>query len=375
MLVDRRRFLATSAATAALTAAPLRARAAGGLYVSAAATDPAGDGHLAFRLVGLEASGAIRFDLPLPARGHAAAWHPAAGHCVLMARRPGHYAVVFDPRAGRVVHRLENRPGRTFCGHAQFAADGRLLLTTEDDRQSDRGIIGLRDVANGYAWVGEWPSHGIGPHQLLLAPDGRRLIVANGGILTDPARQKLNLDSMAPNIVVLDAASGALLAQYALPRELHQLGLRHLALARDGTLAVACQYEGPAADAPPLVGLLHASAGAWDRIELAPAPARVQRRLNNYAGGLCFDRSGALLAVSHPRGSRVTFWRTATGAYLGALRLTDACGLAAAARGGFLVTGGTGAVVHAALPAGRIKTAPVAEPAGLMWDNHLLAIA
>ena len=46
-----------------------------------------------------------------------------------------------------------------------------------------------------FARVGEFPTHGVGPHELLLLGDGRTLAVANGGIETHPdfGRAKLNI--------------------------------------------------------------------------------------------------------------------------------------------------------------------------------------
>jgi hypothetical protein len=46
---------------------------------------------------------------------------------------------------------------------------------------------------------------------VLLASDRRRLVVANGGILTDPGsgRAKLNIATMRPNLSYLDATSAA----------------------------------------------------------------------------------------------------------------------------------------------------------------------
>ena len=166
----------------------------------------------------------LSFDLPLPGRGHGLAVAPAQDQAVLVARRPGNFLLVLDLAGGRVAQRLEGQPDRHFYGHAVFSPDGRWLYTPENDFDAGRGVIGVRDVQQGYRRVAELPAHGIGPHDVKLLSDGHTLVVANGGILTHPdtGRTKLNLDSMRPSMVYLDARSGELLEQHALSGELHQ---------------------------------------------------------------------------------------------------------------------------------------------------------
>ena len=50
------------------------------------------------------------------------------------------------------------------------------------------------------------PSGGIGPHEILRLPGARLLAIANGGIHTRPdtGREKLNLDTMRPNLTLMD---------------------------------------------------------------------------------------------------------------------------------------------------------------------------
>jgi hypothetical protein len=136
-------------------------------------------------------------------------------------------------------------------------------------------------------------------------PDGATLVAANGGIRTHPdtERAKLNLDSMRLSLAYLDLASGRLRDAFGLAPRLHRLSIRHLAVNRDGLVAVAVQYEGSGRDRVPLVGLHDGGA-----IRLLDAPAAIERRMRQYAGSVAFDRSGRMLAVSCPRGNLITFW-------------------------------------------------------------------
>ena len=202
-MATRRGFLASFAA--ALTVPRLSWANAGSPAFLAAAKQ--GDG---FVLCGLAPDGQIVFRIPLPARGHAAAAHPIRPEAVGFARRPGTFALVIDCARGQIAHRLTPPEGRQFNGHGAFSADGAWLFTSEVIAETSQGRIGVWHAARGYARIDEWPSHGIGPHELRRMGDGT-LVVANGGIQTDPTdRRKLNLDTMRPNLTYL-SAEGALL--------------------------------------------------------------------------------------------------------------------------------------------------------------------
>ena len=207
-----------------LQAAAIRGHA-GPLFVSCRA-DATGEHHVS----GFAQRGDARFSLPLPERGHAMAFHPAQPYMVVFARRPGRFAVVIDDDQGVALYRIDAARGRHFYGHGAFSPDGQILFATENDYESGQGVVGLYDARDGYRRVGEYPSHGTGPHELILMPDGRTLAIANGGIRTHPdhGRAKLNLDSMTPSLVFTDMADGRHLDQADLPDAQHQLSIRHL---------------------------------------------------------------------------------------------------------------------------------------------------
>ena len=94
------------------------------------------------------------------------------------------------------------------------------------------------------------------PHDVALLADGRTMVIANGGIKTHPdsGADELNLPDMKPSLVYVDLATGDLVEEQILAAELHQLSIRHLALAASDTVVFGCQYRGPEDDAPPLLG-------------------------------------------------------------------------------------------------------------------------
>ncbi len=312
-----------------------------------------------FGMASFNAEGQILARWTLPDRGHGAVLRPGSREAVMVARRPGRFALVFDLANGRQPVMIHAPDERHYFGHGVFSNDGRLFYATENDVPGGRGVVGIYDASDGYRRVGEHASHGIGPHELVLTPDGESLAIANGGILTHPdlPRAKLNLAEMQPSIALVDRQSGALLTQLRPPAEFHRLSLRHLAVSPDGLLAVAAQWEGEEATLVPLVALSERGGP----LRLLSAPHDVQTAMRHYCGSVAFNRSGSHFAVSAPRGDTITVWK-ANGGFSSALSLADGCGLAAHGDG-FLLTSGQGAV----RAAGQESFARVA------WDNHVAA--
>lgn len=373
-----RRSLLTAGLGLPLAARPGLAFASSGPSPLAVGASAESRERFAVRMItGQGADGAV---VDLPGRGHGAAWRysagevpgEGAGEVVILARRPGRFAVVIDVVEGRIRQRFETPQSRHFYGHGVFSRDGRRLFATENDFDGGRGVIGVYDAENGYRRLGELPSHGIGPHELALLSDGRRLVVANGGIRTHPdsGRRKLNLATMAPNLAYVDSDSGALLQRFSLPEDLHLLSIRHLAVSRDDAVCLALQNEGPRNRLVPLVGFQRDGT----EIALAETPAAVLKSMRHYCGSAALDESGRYLAVSAPRGGRITFWSTRERRYLAEISVADGCGLAPAGGAGrFFISSGQGRLFIYDLTRGR-ETALHGGAPGLAWDNHLLAL-
>lgn len=363
MVIDRRKTLAL---VAAATLCPRAALSLGGeaLYLNAMTAEDWRHGAALF-----DADGGIVARFELPSRGHGAARNARGKHAVMFARRPGTFAVVIDIPARRVVRLIESQANRHFYGHGCFSADGRLLFATENDFDNERGVIGVYDVVDDYRRVGELPSHGTGPHEVVLMPDGTTLAVANGGIATHPSvpRIKLNIDDMAPSLALVSASDGELLSLHRTPKELHKLSIRHLAVNRQGVIAAAMQWQGPQPGSPPLVGVWRSR----EELRLVSAPPEVQRAMRNYCGSVAFAADGLHFIVSAPRGDMLTEWRV-EGTYKRSFELRDGCAVAARPEAGFIASGGTGDIV--AVQTHRGILTPLARHAGMMWDNHMTAV-
>lgn len=360
-LIDRRQFMKAAGSVYAAGLLPQSmARAAGADAVFAAAYRGR-DG--VYGVAVLDEAGGVVSQTPLPDRGHDVVLDPAGGRAVAFARQPGTFAVVFD-LAGRgepVV--IASAQGRHFFGHGVFSPDGRLLYATENDFERAAGMVGVYDATRGFRRVGEFPTHGTGPHELLLLDDGRTLAVANGGIETHPdfGRAKLNLATMKPSLVFLDREHGALIEKHALPPALHQLSIRHMDRDAGGRVWFGCQYEGPAIERPPLIG--HARQG--EEIALCALPDEALAGLRNYVGSVAANRRANTVAVTSPEGNSLVILDAGSSRIVARLDLTEVCGVAPDG-GSYAATTGEGILTDAA---GHERRDPEH-----LWDNHLRRI-
>ena len=355
-MTSRRRFLAGLAALA--LPCPSWADAGSPAFLAAAKVDEG------YRLFGLAATGEALFSLPLPARGHAATAHPQRPLAVAFPRGPAPYALVIDCPKGARAPRLTPPEGRQFNGHGAFSADGAVLYTSEVVAEGSAGRIGLWD-SHDFRRIGEWDSGGIGPHDIRLWDQG--LIVANGGIETDPGdRTKLNLDRMRPNLARLDRA-GRLADVVELPGEYRQNSIRHLALGGDGLIAFAMQWEGDLAEAVPLLGLWRPGSAPV----LCPAPETEAPRMKGYAGSIALN--GSEIALTSAKGGVAMLFSAGlddAGAFLATHSRADASGVAAHSGGGFVLSDGGGGLSRLTFDG----LSPLRREDGLAWDNHLIAL-
>ena len=316
-----------------------------------------------FVLCGMGEDLLIRFELPLPARGHAAAAHPTRPEAVAFARRPGTFAVVIDCVKGTQIAALASPEGRHFYGHGAFSSDGRLLFTTENDYELGRGRIGVWDTQNGYARIDEWDSGGIGPHDIKRLPGTDILVVANGGIDTHPdtGRTKLNIATMAPNLAYVE--TGHVIDTVSLAPEWHKNSIRHLDVSEGGAVAFGMQWQG---DGP--AGFLIGTHSRDSAPEIMKADSQAMRNLENYIGSIAFSADGGHIAATSPHGGALHVYDVLSSKLTNVLSLPDTCGISYA-NSGFVATSGTGLVKRV------LGNEPnLGQTYDMAWDNHLVRI-
>ena len=328
-LIDRRSFIKAAGIPFLATLAPGSLHALERADAVFASAFRAHDGS--YGIATVSERGEIIDRVALPARAHGMATSHATGMTVAFARRPGTFFMAFDPARRRepvVMHTPENRH---FYGHGQFSPDGAILYASENDFDGNRGVIGLYDARNGFVRIGEYDAHGIGTHDMTVSDDGRLIVIANGGIETHPdfGRTKLNVDSMQPSLVLLDAASGQLIQKHTMPDQLRQLSTRHVDLGDDGRVWFACQYEGPRNDLPPLVG--HFSKG--EDLAFVDLPEQTTVRLANYVGAIAVNRRDGLVGLTSPNGNAAVTLDAKTGRVVSETTVREAAGVAPAIKG------------------------------------------
>ena len=311
----------------------------------------------------LSEAGKLLYAVELPDRGHDVTFDPISRRSVVFPRKPGTIAVAFDHARRIEPLTIASAAGRHFYGHGVFSGDGTLLYATENAFDDGAGMVGIYDARDNFRRIGEFPTHGVGPHELLLLGDGRTLAIANGGIETHPdyGRAKLNLATMQPSYVLVDRVTGDLVEKHQLPPHLHKLSIRHMDIDGAGSVWFSCQYEGATVDRPQLVG----RAARGKELELLEMPEKALNGLHNYIGAMAANHQAGTMAVSSPAGNSYVVFDTLSGRVVSAFDLTEVCGIAPD-RAGFIASTGAGDIT---MP-GR---ATVSEP-DYVWDNHILRI-
>ncbi len=244
-------------------------------------------------------------------------------HVVVMGRRPSESFWVLDTATGQVQFAIKAADNRHFYGHACYSLDGSMLYVTENDTISLTGKIGIYDALHNYQKITEFDSQGIGPHELIMHPDGETLIIANGGIKTEQAsREELNLDTMRPSLAYLNRHDGTLIEQI-IP-EHNQMSVRHLAIHDDGTVMIGIQFQGEKHINVPLV-LTH-NRGDFDFKPLI-MPGNQWQRFHQYIASVAVDSEHNLLCVATPIGDCAAIYDLNTRMLIDEVRLPDCAGV------------------------------------------------
>lgn len=328
-------------------------------------------GVLAYRGAAMQVSAVL--DVPTRAHG---VWVERSGTLLAVARRPGDWLLRWKPQGegkstGKAMAWGWADADRAFNGHVIASPDGKTLYTTETNLETGQGLIGLRNAAT-LEKTGEWSTHGMDPHELLLDGDGS-LVVANGGIpaLPETGRLKIHMDRMDASLVRLDTRSGALLGQWRLADK--RLSLRHMAWGpasvADGPrlLGIAVQAEHDDAAAKTRAPVL----ALFDGRQLRTCAADDGHVLAGYGGDIAWAAGG--FAVGCPRANGVAVWQ-ADGRWTGFFPLEEACAVASASTAGetdaTLWAGGRLAALM------RDRAGRTASPAlkGVRLDNHWVPV-
>lgn len=327
--IDRRGFLKAAGITFTAALSPRSLMALERTDAVYASGFKAPDGS--FGVATVSERGEIIDRVALPARAHGMAYSATTGRAAAFARRPGTFAMVFDPSRQTEPIMITSPEGRHFYGHGHFSPDGTRLYASENDFDGNRGMIGVYDARDKFRRIAEFDAHGIGTHDMTVSDDGKLLVIANGGIETHPdfGRTKLNVDRMEPSLVLLDAKTGALIQRHRLPASLKQLSTRHLDITDNGRIWFACQWEGARNALPPLAGWF----SKGEDLSFVSLPEETTVRLGNYVGAIAVNRRDGVVGLTSPIGGAAVTLDAKTGAVVKEETVREAAGVAPAAHG------------------------------------------
>lgn len=316
-----------------------------------------------FGVSAIDRQGRPLWQTPVGTRCHSGCNRPTGTEVLFFERRPGWSFHVFEQTTGSQIHHIEATLGEHFVGHGVFSPDGRWLYATASRYEQGEGIIAVYDAEKDYRRVKTFELDGIGPHELTMHPDGETLVIGLGGILTHPDydRIKLNLDTMAPAVILMNRRSGATIGRFT-PGH-HQQSARHISVNGRGQVYVAYQYQGPLHELPALLARLEAG-----RLQEIRFDNEIQRTLANYIASVVAHPENDLVAAASPVGGTTVVFRGSTGELIERVSIPDCAGIQTLAGGDFLISSGQGKLFQlgAGKPIRRIASLPV------YWDHHLV---
>lgn len=308
-------------------------------------------------------------------RGHGLCQNPAKPEQVVMfSRRPGTHGMRLNTDTGNIDGNFHSINDRYMQGHGCYSADGQWLYCTESSISTGEGKITVRDATT-LEQVHEFNSHGIGPHEILLMPDGHTLAVANGGLLTHPdtGRKILNLDTMRSSLSYIDSRNGELISEHFLSEA--KASIRHLDVAADGTVAVALQVQRAAMANNQLIPLA-AIHQAGQPLKTLNAPEALMVQLNDYMGSVAIHSDARIAAFTSPKGNLAMFWHLDDLSWQGFHAFHDVCGLAVSQDNqNFVLSNSAGKIRQISARTLTIDKQKSLTFPGQSWDNHLLSIS
>lgn len=357
-------------------------------WVSGVANKSIGIDFDDFSVVGINKSRQVVWQTQLPERVHDIVvqnFLPAIDiekasesvqHLVVMGRRPSEHFWIIDCSSGELLHTIQAETNRHFYGHACYSLNGTLLYVTENNIENFNGLIGVYDVAKDYEKVDEFATYGIGPHELILHPDGQMLVVANGGIKTERAsREELNLDSMQPSLVYLSLKAGeeGKVLQQVEPYH-NQMSVRHISAIKEGnlrgTIAIGIQFQGEKHLNMPLV-LTHQFGDKKFTEYKTNNDEASWRQFHHYIASVGVNSATNLICATSPIGGCVSVFDMINQRMIDTIKIADCAGVSTYGNG-FIVSDGQGGLTVLDIKNGKLVADTVTL--SMAFDNHMQVV-
>jgi hypothetical protein len=325
---------------------------------------------------------AANYNVPSQFRGHGICQNPnVQEQIVMMSRRPGLHGLVFNLDKKMMTSTFSCKAGHHFQGHSCFSNDGEYLYSTESNSKTGEGLISVRETKT-FQQVTQFESHGIGPHQIELMPDGDTLVIANGGLLTLPesGREILNLATMDSSLTYINRHTGDLISQHRLTKDLinndldmNKASIRHLDVAADGSVVMGLQVQRIAMKNDQLLPL--AAIHKNNQLQLLTAPNNLIQQLNDYMGSVKVNNQTRTVGYTSPRGNLAVFWSLDDLSLQAFHNFHDVCGLSLSADNKYFILSNSAGKIR--FIDSKLLTEDKTQRlyfANQSWDNHMLNI-
>lgn len=237
--------------------------------------------------------------IPLDFLPHGIHQHARSPHLLAVFEKKGPHAALIDLESRQRVRPIETDPSRYFYGHGAYSVDGQHLFATETYLDGLKGILAIRD-AQTHAFLGEFPSYGLEPHECKLIDGGQTLVVTNGGGSLGSGHPQSR-----PTVAYIDVATQQLLERVPLTNA--RINTGHSAIGSDGALVVASAPRKGLGPTETGGVSIRPRGGAMQTIE---EPRDVTDKMQGEALSVAIHPESGIAAVTHPDGGMVTFWST-----------------------------------------------------------------
>jgi hypothetical protein len=281
-------------------------------------------------------------------------------------------AAVFEKRGpnAAVIELLEGKvrpitagPGRAFYGHGLFAPDAKELYGVEIDTDTHEGMLSVRDPET-WQVKGEISTAGKNPHDAMLLDDGTTLVVTNGG-------GALGSDAPA-SVAFIDLPSRRVIDRVLVADE--QLNAGHVAVAKDGSIAVVSAPRDGLPGATSLGGMSLRRAGETGGLERLREPEAVMQRLIGESLSVAIHEESGIVAATHPFGNLLTLWNLAERRMLRSFEMVSARGVTVTLNGRyFAVSHGLGGSLSLIDPTTQELVKDETMEIGRLTGSHVYA--
>lgn len=261
-------------------------------------SDAQGQSHL----LGIDSAGDTRFCIRVPHPAHSAIAVEAQGIGIYFSQRPGRLMYIVDLRHGQLLRTVELPAGLALSGRGALSEDGALFFTSELDLINGAGLIGIYEAQAPFRRMGQIPSNGVAPADVMPMKGSPLLAVANSGLRSPTPLRTSTAHALAPNLSYLDSRDGTVTEEVKPPQ--HLLSPHHLAATPNQGVVIAVEDLSPTSNGAPLLFSHQRGEEMKAIIEAEPA----WQRMNQHIAGLATSSDGQFAVSTAPRGEYISLW-------------------------------------------------------------------